>query len=316
MVVPGWPLQGDDEVGSKRKLNTSDNTPTKRGRNGPLDRKDARPIMSGEHLWSPSYTKYPLYCSEADKTIFGIHFSCLDPASDHEGSQWRLNKPSLDEKGSLYQSTRLNSVEDLMYRYQDAGRKAMATLLGSYGLRQRGRGRKLELRYGGSTSLVDTDGIFERKGLVVAYAEFANMASRRIDHAMALLPETKRKEEREITQRRGEEHARIKPAKEEEDAQIALMMAAMVQEMLRSGERNQLGAWARVIGIGANRIFMYQGWVPRRFVETFRNDQGFVVEYRSVLLKNRRRIIRQLDCFLRERSPLGDQPGPADAAKC
>ncbi len=46
-------------------------------------------------------------------------------------------------------------------------------------------------------------------------------------------------------------------------------MAAMAQEMLRSGEPDQLDAWAKAIGISKSEIFLYRALVPKKLVQTF-----------------------------------------------
>lgn len=304
MEVPGLSSRVHEEVESKPRLNPEDDTPTKRRQRPQFNGESAtRPKTSGELLWGSSYTK-TLYCSEEDKDIFRIRFSP------------RRNRTLATETESLCHATRRSTVKELKY-YGKVRSNAMGALLAGYGLwpRRRGKEPKLHLRYGGSTSVVKADGVFHApsRGLVVAVADLANMAERRTKHPMTLLPEAKR-EKKECRERRAEEHLRIKPKKAEEDTQIALMMVAMVQEMLRSGDRNQAGAWARVIGIGEGKIYLYRSWVPRRFVETFKADNEVVVRYRSVSLKDEARVIEQLGCLLKERGPPSVQPGAAAAA--
>ncbi|KAM3497924.1 hypothetical protein MY10362_008737 [Beauveria mimosiformis] len=311
MEVPSLPSRVHEEVGSKRKLNPEDGTPAKRRqllhRGG-----TTRPTTSGELLWGPSYSK-SIYCSEEDKAIFRIHF------------RKRRTEVSATEAKSSCHATRRSIVKELTY-YGDATSKGMVALLSSYGLRP--RNPKLHLRYRGSTSVVEADGLFHVPSTrsEIAFIDFTKMAERRAKHPMTLLPEAKR-EKQEFSERRAEEHLRIKPKKAEEDAQIALIMVAMAQKILRSADRKQpanqkqpadhkqLGAWARVIGLGGGNIFMYRSWVPRRFVDTFKPDKRFVVDYRSISLGNGDRVVEQLDRLLTERSPPNVQPLTAAAAQ-
>ncbi|TQW01720.1 hypothetical protein IF2G_10702 [Cordyceps javanica] len=302
MALPVQSLQLYEGAGSKRKLNPTDDVPPpKRRKHQPCyGGRAMRPITSGEHLWGPSFTT-SLYCSDTDKDIFGIRFES------------KRNKRSTSKASPLFQSTRLRSVEELQYP-GDASLKAIIALLAPYRLlpRKRGQGRMLQLRCGDLASVVATDAVFQvsSTGSMVVYADFAGMGHRRERHSMALLPETK-KEKKENRERRAREQRRITPRKEEEDAQIALIMAAMVQEMLRSGERNQPGAWARVIGISAEKIFLYRSWITRRFVEKFEAREGFSIQYRSVLLKDKHGVLEQLHHLLREIRPPSDQQGGA-----
>ncbi len=313
MEVAGLPSRVHEVVGSKRRLDSEDDTPAKRRQRPPSNRKSAtRPMISGELLWGPPYIE-SLYCSEKDKDTFRIHF------------RRRRTEAATTEAKSPCQASR-RSIVKLLKRYGKARSKAMVALLESSGLwprrpRRPGQEPQLHLRYGGTTLVVDADGIFQvpPRGLVVTVADFEKMADRRLEHPLTLLPEAKG-EKKEFGERRAEEHHRIQPKQAEEDTQIALMMAAMAQEMLRSADRKQRadqkqpGVWARVIGMGGGKIYMYRSWVPRRFVETFKADKRFVIEYRCISLEDEDRVIEQLDCLLKERSPPSVQPGAAAAA--
>jgi hypothetical protein len=164
---------------------------------------------------------------------------------------------------------------------------------------------------------VEADGVFEspHTANIIAYADFSKMEERRTKHVMALVPSAKGEEEQAKRESRAAELARIKPKKEEENAQVAAMMAAMVQKKLRSSRPDQPGAWAHVVGVGGSKIFMYRAWITRRFVETFLGNEGFVVEYRSTPLprlgcrKDELRVLRRLDRWLRECNLLGEACG-------
>ncbi|OAA42784.1 hypothetical protein ISF_09700 [Cordyceps fumosorosea ARSEF 2679] len=164
--------------------------------------------------------------------------------------------------------------------------------------------------------MVATDGVFRDSDAdpAIAYTDFAELQNRKETHIIALLQNAEG-EKKETTGRIAEEQRRIKPKKAEEDAQIALIMVAMAQEMLRSGEPNQLSAWVRVIGMSKTEIFLYRALVPRKFVETFDASAGFVIQYRSASLNDQSGVLQQLDRLLREKRPPGDQPGAAEEAK-
>ncbi|PQK16782.1 hypothetical protein BB8028_0006g11010 [Beauveria bassiana] len=301
MALTGQPMQAHGRVGPKRRLDSQNNTAPKRKKYEPRHGgKATRPLSSGELLWGPRYTK-SLYCSETDKEIFGIRFDK------------KLDEKSAEKRKSC-QAGRLNSVEELKY-YGDLRLNAIVALLGSFELRpwKRGRGRKLQLRYGHSISVVATDGVFQvpATGSLVAVADIVNMRHRREKHSLALWPQAngEKKEDRE---HRAREALRIRPRIVEEDAQIALMMISMVKEMLRSGEQNRTGAWARVISLGSDQIFLYRSWISRQFVETFDAGAGFTIEYRSVPLKQKRQVLDQLECLLAERASSSDQHGGTD----
>lgn len=323
MEVPGLPSQVHGGVGSKRRLNPEDDTPTKRRKRPPANGEMVtRRTTSGEDIWGPSYLE-SLFLSEEDKPTFCIQF------------KGRRNETSASEAKSPSHTKRRSIVKELTH-YGEATLKGMTALLESYGLRP--RHPELHLRYQGLVSVVDADGHFRRSStrsstrsptpLDVAFVEFAKMAQRRTKHLMALLPQAK-KEEKKFGKPIAEELRRIEPEKAEEDAQIALVMAAVAQKMLRSADRKQReqrigqkqptdqkqpGAWARVIGIGGGKIYMYRSWVPRRSVETFKAEKRFVIEYRSVSLKDEDRVIEQLDCLLKDRSPPNVRSGTAVVA--
>ncbi|TQV90294.1 hypothetical protein IF1G_11053 [Cordyceps javanica] len=168
-----------------------------------------------------------------------------------------------------------------------------------------------------ATSLVASDGFFKdlSTGTVTVYVDFASLQQRKESYIAALIRKAD-KEKQENKNHIAEEQRRIKPEKPEEDPQIALIMAAMAQSMLKSGEWNQSGAWARVIGIGKKEIFLYQGYVPGRFVKTFDASAGFVVKYRRVPLTDTRGVLQQLDRWLRWKPPPSSQPGSAEETKC
>lgn len=240
-----------------------------------------------------------------DKDIFGISFERTENES---------------EAASQYQAAQLSTAKKLR-RYGIAKLYAMKALLEPYEVRpwRRGQGRKLQLRYGHATSMVATDGVFQDSDAdaLIAYTDFAELHNRKEMHIIALLQKAKG-EEKETTGRIAEEKRRIKPRKIEEDAQVALIMVAMAQEMLRSGNTpNQSSAWVRVICIGKTEMFLYRALVPRTFVETFEASAGFVIQYQSALLKDQSRALQQLDRLLREKCPPGDQPSaPAKEANC
>lgn len=288
------------EFQRKRPLGPENDGATKRRKHRPSSGKIAtRPIISGELFWGRLFIK-SLYLSEKDKDTFCIHFK----------------ETSATQPKPLCDDTRLESVEDL--KYYGTRLRAIEALLASYQFSPRRHRRewRLELRYGTSTSVVETDGVFRSPstGSMVTFVDLAQMAERRAKHPVALLPE-KRKEEPTVRERRAKEYLRIKPKKVEEDAQIALIKAAMVQEMFRNGYREPRGAWARVIAVGTGMIYMYRSWIPKRFVETFEVNHKFAIEYCSISLSKKREVIGQLDCLLRERSPPMAQPGAAAAAK-
>ncbi|KAH8715554.1 hypothetical protein HC256_004368 [Beauveria bassiana] len=82
--------------------------------------------------------------------------------------------------------------------------------------------------------MVATDGVFRDSDAdsVIAYTDFAELRNRKETHIIALLQKAEG-EKKETTGRIAEEQRRIKPKKAAEDAQIALIMAAMAQEMLK-----------------------------------------------------------------------------------
>ncbi|KAM3511752.1 hypothetical protein MY11210_004572 [Beauveria gryllotalpidicola] len=238
-----------------------------------------------------------------DKDIFGISFERTENES---------------EVASQYQAAQLSTAKRLKW-YGVAKLYAIIALLEPYKVRpwRRGQGQKLQLRYGHAASMVATDGVFldSDADSAIAYTDFAKLRNRKDTHIIALLRKAKR-EKKETTERIAEEYRRIKPEKAEEDAQIALIMAAMAQEMLRRSEPNQSSAWVRAIGISKTEIFLYRALVPRKFVETFDASAGFVIQYRSALLNDQTGVLQQLDRLLREKRPPGDQPGAAEEATC
>ncbi|KAK8142245.1 hypothetical protein G3M48_009120 [Beauveria asiatica] len=304
MALPGQPLKVDERGGSKRTRhrNPADDRASKRRKHAPYGGRSAtRPLTSGELLWGATPTS-SLYCSEMDKDIFGISF------------EWTGNE---SEVPSQYQAAQLSTAKKLK-RYGVAKLFAIKALLEPYEVRpwRRGQKQKLQLRYGHAASMVATDGVFRDSDAdsAIAYTDFAELQNRKETHIMTLLQNAEG--EKETTGRIAEEQRRIKPKKAEEDAQIALIMAAMAQEMLRSGEPNQLSAWVRAIGISKTEIFLYRALVLRKFVETFEASAGFVIQYRSASLNDHSGVLQQLDRLLREKRPPGDQPGAAEEAQC
>ncbi|KGQ02726.1 hypothetical protein BBAD15_g12054 [Beauveria bassiana D1-5] len=244
MALPGQPLQVCGGSKRTRHRNPADGRASKRGEHAPCDGRSAtRPLTSGERLWGATSTS-SLYCSETDKDIFGISF------------EWTENE---SEAASQYQAAQLSTAKKLK-RCGVAKLHVIKVLLEPYQVRpwRRGQGRKLQLRYGHAASMVATDGVFRDPDAdsVIAYTDFAELQNRKETHIIALLQKAEG-EKKETTGRIAEEQRRIKPNKAAEDAQIALIMAAMAQEMLRSGEPNQLSAWVRVIGRSKTEIFLY-----------------------------------------------------------
>ncbi|KAK3175383.1 hypothetical protein K4F52_010311 [Lecanicillium sp. MT-2017a] len=322
MTVASLPLEVDERLGPKRKLTPQDEgrlSTTKRRKHSPVHGEVVtRPRLSGEFLWK-SYTKLPLCCSDGDKGIFGIQFTCLDPPRDGKKQNGRQRvmreRRSASETESLYQPERLSNVRDLRCRYGEAGTRAMAALLKSWGLQpSHWRERKLEVRYGMVSSMVEADGVFEspRTAHTIAYADFSKMEERRTKHITALLPSAKGAEEQARRELRTAERARIKPKKEEENAQVAAIMAAMVQRKLRNSGRDEPGGWAHVVGVGQDKIFVYRAWISRSFVERFVSHAGFEIRYRSIPLargKEDRTAVRRLDSWLRECNLIGEEGG-------
>lgn len=306
MALPGQLLHVSGGGGGSKRTrhrNPADVTASKRRKHALRDQPSAtRPLTSVEQIWGTT-AKSSLYCSEKDKGTFGISFE---------------RRQSESEAASRYQATQLSTAK-MLKCYWNAKLPAVKALLGPYDLwsRERGQGRRLQLRYGYATSVVATDAVFRNPSTVpeVAYIDFAQLRHRKDMHIISLLRKAE-KEEEQNRARIAEEQRRIKPKKAEEDAQIALIMAAMAQEMLRSGEPHQMDAWVKVIGISKSEIFLYQALVPKKFVQTFDASEGFVIKYRSASLNDQNGVLQKLDLLLREKRPPRDQPGVAEQAKC
>ena len=72
----------------------------------------------------------------------------------------------------------------------------------------------------------------------------------------------------------------------------------------------------RVIGISKTEILLYRALAPKKFVQTFDANVGFVIQYLSAPLNDQSRVLQQLHRLLTENGPSGDQPGAAEEAKC
>ena len=230
MALPSQPLPVYDGHGGSKRMrhrNPADGRASKRRKHAPCDGQSAtRPLTSGERLWGATSTS-SLYCGEMDKGIFGISF------------EWTANE---SDAASQYQATQLSNAKKLK-RHGDAKLHAIKALLEPYGLRpwERKQGRRLRLRYGYATSVVATDGVFRNSstGSLVPCIDLAQLQQRKDEYIIALLRKAQGKKD---TGRIAEEKRRIKPKMAEEDAQVALIMAAIAQEMLRSAKRTN---WVR-----------------------------------------------------------------------
>lgn len=263
---------GDDELA---KLTTHEPSNEKVATITTARRKSPREL-GWRHLNPKS-----LYVGDDDKQISGIHFRHKTLASKETRS---------------FPSDQLECVERLQHRSHDANRGALTELLASYHCRK--KGRRLRLRYGCVSSAVDTGGLFTcpsttastTSDSMLAYVAFSRMARRRAHHLKSLPKRLA-----------GREHGRITPREQETDAQIALVMAAMAQEMLRgrgAGQQDRRGTLVKVVGIGDGRMHLYRSRVPRRFVKRFVARTGLTVEYTSVSLQDGHQVLEQLDCFL------------------
>lgn len=307
MALPGQPLQVFRGGRPKRKCPRDPvlDGASKRRNHASCDRRSAtRPLTSGERLWGATFGSSP-YCSDKDKDIFDVRFERMANESDPAGNESEPTSQTRDE--------RLRLVGNIKRCVGDSKLFIMRNLLKLDGLSpwKRGQGQNLQLRYGYDTSVVFTDGVFQKSFTrpEIGYVDLAQLNQRKNGYIMNLLQTAEG--DKEATGRIEKEWRRIKPDKVEEDAQIALIMAAMAQEMLRSGKPGQVGVWVKVIGISSSEIFLYRAFVPKKFVQTFDASAGFVIKYRSASLKDRSGVLQQLHRLLTEEGPSGDQPAAA-----
>ena len=162
---------------------------------------------------------------------------------------------------------------------------------------------------------METDGIFKGNSLnkVLAYMDLMAMEKRRISHVLAT------------------ELACITPDKEEEDVQIAAVMAALAQVVVGDGGQFSrrdgtpeaaLGMWVHVIAIGqgereawggggVERVYLYRGWGCAGFLQRLQDPKrrikaGIEIEYKSTALnelgpgRDQRRVARFIDRWLRK----------------
>ncbi|KAH8715282.1 hypothetical protein HC256_004121 [Beauveria bassiana] len=275
-------------------------------------------------------SRLPLYCPKRYMDMFLIRFRrnvSNNSAGRRSHKEQRDMRPSNKE---MVPCERLQSIRDLFLSSPEFRRGIMPEFLQSWGLRQWGT-PVLALGFGRTEVNVQTDGVFKGSSLnkVLAYMDLTAMEKRRIEHVRQLIlhPGGKLNSERDQLWRR--ELKCMTPDKEEEDVQIAAVMAALAQAVLMAGgqlERRDgtpaaaLGLWVHVIAVGQGQrgakgrrvggVYFYRGWVCEDFLKRLQDPEtwtnaGIEIEYKSTALaklgpaKDPRRVAKVIDRWLK-----------------